>query len=286
MNYIDIILFICFIILCSITIYTLYNRIEGFANPVEVPEEVKEFIKIVGKLGEQATKVADALEKTQRPANKQNTSSTTGPVDTSSAAFLKGAKQISQDDAKKELKKQEEQSSDEDKEKITITTKARDNLRLPIFDYESFNQFIEANPTPTLNEIYPFIKDTKEYKNLLDTLYDLVENEVSKMNDQLNKRKEAFISEAFRTVCCNVPDDSKDGSSHEVKELTPIEKDATLEKIKSITTQLQSRENIKKILFIDAAFSKMNEIKNKAEKGKSEDLANEYSPESKGGEND
>ncbi len=280
MNYIDIILITIFIILCIVTVIKLYKRIEGFAE--EMPRELTEFIKIINKLSEQSTKVADALEKTQRRSEVQTTSSTA--ADTSSAAFLKGAKQLSADEAQREIKKQSTQSAEENTEKITIATKARDNNKLPIFDYNAFNEFITKNPKPTIDEIQPFVKDPTEYQNLLDVLYDLVINEVKKMNDQLNNRKEAFISEAFRTVCCNVPDDSSDSSMP--KKLSPIEKDAMLKKLENISASLQTPENIKKMLVIDAAFNKMNEIKNKAEKGKTEDVVNEYAPDKKGGEND
>ncbi len=283
MNYIDIILITVFIILCIVTVIKLYKRIEGFAE--EMPRELTEFIKTINKLSEQSMKVADALEKTQRQPSVQTISPTA--VDTSSSAFLKGAKQISVDEAEREIKKQSEQSSEENSEKITIATKARDNNKLPIFDYATFNEFIAKNPQPTIDEIQPFVKDIKEYQNLLDVIYDLVINEMQKMNDQLNKRKETFISEAFRTICCNVPDDSNSTNTPTFKQLSPIEKDAMLKKLESISAALQTPENIKKMLIIDVAFNKMNEIKIKAEKGKTEDVINEYAPDAKaGGEND
>jgi hypothetical protein len=293
MNFITIILISIAIILVVLIIKYLYNGIviEYFSE--QLPGPVQELLKIQIKLGEQAQKVQDAIDKSNAAPQVPYVSSTAD--DKAVSQFLKGA----DSNASREPEKVE---NDDEEQELTegIFQRAESDNKVPIFNFIAFNEFIKNNPKPTLQELAIYIGNDEMYDNFIDVLYNVVKDELEKMNKKLKEVKERFVGntcslkEGFRSVCFNIPDDAPPikcsdsksgvgGSSGSLQPIaiTPDKLNELIVHVNKILAKIRSPDNQTKLLYIDKSFEVLNTMKKKGESGNTQEFINDYAPDAR-----
>jgi hypothetical protein len=296
MDFITIILLSIAIILVILITKYLYNGIviEYFSE--QLPGPVQELLKIQIKLGEQAQKVQDAIDKSNAAPQVPYVSSTAD--DKAVSQFLKGA----DSNASREPEKVE---NDDEEQELTegIFQRAESDDKTPIFNFIAFNEFIKNNPQPSLPELAIYIGNDEMYDNFIDVLYNVVKDELEKMNKKLKEVKERFVGnqcslkEGFRSVCFNIPDDappvkcsdSKSGvgglsginGSAISSAITPDKLNELNVHVNKILAKIRSPDNQTKLLFIDKSFEVLNTMKKKGESGNTQEFINDYAPDAR-----
>ena len=305
MNFITIILISIAIILVVLITKYLYNGIviEYFSE--QLPGPVQELLKIQIKLGEQAQKVQDAIDKSNAAPQVPYVSSTAD--DKAVSQFLKGA----DSNASREPEKVE---NDDEEQELTegIFQRAESDNKVPIFNFIAFNEFIKNNPQPTLQELVIYIGNDEMYDNFIDVLYNVVKDELEKMNKKLKEVKERFVGntcslkEGFRSVCFNIPDDAPPikcsdsksgiggssgvggsngvgGSSGTLTPITitPDKLNELIVHVNKILAKIRSPDNQTKLLYIDKSFEVLNTMKKKGESGNTQEFINDYAPDAR-----
>ena len=286
MDFITIILVLIAILLIILIVKYLYNGviIEFFAE--QLPESVQELLKIQVKLGEQAQKIQDAIDRSNTAPQIPYTSSTAD--DKAVSKFLKGADSNSSRTPEK---------VEEDDEALEYTEGIFQRTKTPIFNFIAFNKFIKDNPQPSLEQLVIYIGNDVMYDNFIDVLYNVVKDELEKMNKKLKEAKENFIgnecslNEGFRSVCFDIPDDAppikcsdKSGSSSITatqQQLTPDKLNELIIHVNKILAKIKSPDNQSKLLFIDKSFEVLNTMKKKGESGNTQEFINDYAPDAR-----
>lgn len=290
MDFITIILISIAILLIILIVKYLYTGIiiEYFAE--QLPAPIQELLKIQIKLSEQAQKVQDAIDRSNTAPEVPYVSSTAD--DKAVSQFLKGA----DSNASRTPEKVEE-----DNEEKEYTEGIFQRAKTPIFNFIAFNKFIKDNPQPRLEELVIYIGNDEMYENFIDVLYNVMKDELEKMNKKLKEAKENFIgnecsfNEGFRSVCFDIPDDAppikcsdKSSSSTNAvniiatqQQLTPNKLNELIVHVNKILATINSPDNQSKLLFIDKSFEVLNTMKKKGESGNTQEFINDYAPDAR-----
>jgi hypothetical protein len=294
MEIITIILISIAILLIILIVKYLYNGIviEYFSE--QLPEPIHELLKIQIKLGEQAQKVQDTIDKSNAAPQVPYVASTAD--DKAVSKFLKGA----DSNTSREPEKVEEDNEDLEYTK-GIFQRAESDNKTPIFNFIAFNQFIKNNPQPILQDLLIYIGNDEMYDNFIDVLYNVVKDELERMTKKLKEAKENFVGtqcslqEGFRSVCFNIPDDAppikcseSTTTASSVTGLPTIDGPITPDKlnelivhVNKILAKINSPDNQTKLLFIDKSFELLNTMKKKGESGNTQEFINDYAPDAR-----